>query len=238
LGVLLVSKRYTVVLVALMLSLATGCSQGDETIAVPDTSAAPPEETGPQADELADLTLTVADLPTGGWSLKPSTGSDSDGAEVSTDKSTEGVCALDFASALSVDEADNLNGHTFTREALDQTLTTGVFLVEDGEQVITDLGTELASCTEPLTTMENGRETLIETDELGGGEAAIEGDSLACRQMEMTFGYTAFAGSICLVADGDLVVSTMTIGPSTSTVQPEEFAQLTNAATQKAFATK
>lgn len=234
----MVSKRYAFVLVALTLSLATGCSQGDETIAAPEASEAPPAETGPQADELAGLTLTVADLPTGGWSLKPSSGSESEGAEVSTDKSTEDVCALDFASALSVDEADNLNGHTFTREALDQTLTTGVFIVEDGEQVITDLSAELSSCTEPLTTMDNGQETLIETDELGGGETAIEGDSLACRQMKMTFGYTALAGSICFVADGDLVVSTMTIGPSASAVQSEEFAQLTNAATQKAFATK
>ncbi|TFC90271.1 hypothetical protein [Cryobacterium sp. TMT4-31] len=237
-GVLLVSKRYACVLVALTLSLVTGCSQADETLAVPDTSEAPAAEAGPEADDLAPLALTVADLPSGGWSLEPSSSTDSEDAEVSTDKSTGDLCALDFASALSIDEADNLNGHTFTRETLDQTLSTGVFIVEDGEQVIADLSAELASCTEPLATTENGRDTLIEIDELVGGEAAIEGDSLACRQIKMTFGYKAFAGSICFVADGDLVVSTMTTGPSMSPVQAEEFAQLTNAATQKAFAAR
>lgn len=233
----MVSKRYTFVLVALTLSLATGCSQGDETIAVPDTSEAPPAATGPQADELAALTLTVADLPTGGWSLKPSTSSDSEDAETSTDKTVGEVCGLDFTSVFPADMADD-NGTVFGREKLDQQFSTGVFWLEDGEKVITSLAADLALCAEPVIATTNGQESKAEIDELDGGGAAIEGSSAACRQMTMTFGYRSVGGSFCFIADGDLVVMTMTTGPSTSTVQPDEFAQLTNAATQKAFATK
>ena len=89
----MVSNRYSIVLIALTLSLVTGCSQADETIAVPNTSETPSAEADLQSDELAGLTLTVAELPTGGWSLKPST--TSDGAETSNDKSTGDLCALE-----------------------------------------------------------------------------------------------------------------------------------------------
>ena len=233
-GVLLVSNRYGFVLAALTLSLLTACSQAGETIAVPETSNTPPAQATPQTDDLTGLTLTVADLPTGGWSLKPSTSDTS--AETSTDKTAGELCALDFTSVFPTDLPEE-NGATFTREKLNQQFITGVFNVEDGEQVVADLNTELASCTEPVTSTTNGQESRSQIDALDGGETGIEGETKACRQMKMTFGYTSVYGSFCIVAHGDLVVSTMTTGPYASTVQPDEFVQLTNAATQKAFAT-
>ena len=228
----MVSKRYSFVLIVLTVSLLSGCSQAEDPVAAPDTAGAPSALATPEADDLAGLALTVADLPSGGWTLKPAT---SDGTETSTDKTVGAVCGLDFTSVFPADMADD-NGTVFSREKLDQQFSTGVFRLEDAEEVIAGLAAELDSCTEPVIATTNGQESRAEIDELDGGGAAIEGDSGACRQMTMTFGYRVVSGSFCFIADGDLVVTTMTTGPSTSTVQPDEFAQLTNAATQKAFA--
>jgi len=232
LGVLLVSKRYSFVLIALTLSLVAGCSQAEQPRAAPDTAESPAADATPQADDLAGLALTVADLPTGGWTLKPAT---SEGTATSTDKSVGEVCGLDFTSVFPAEMADE-SGTTFSREKLEQQFRTGVYRLADAERVVTGLAAELSSCTEPVVSTTNGQEYRAEIDELDGGEAAIEGDFAACRQMTMTFGYRVVSGSFCFIADGDLVVTTMTTGPSTSTVQPDEFAQLTNTATQKAFA--
>jgi hypothetical protein len=224
---------------ALALTLVAGCSQVEETAAVPETTETPAAKADPTPADLAVLTLTVADLPTGGWTLAQSgVGIGSQGAETSTGKAPGDICGLDFASVFAPDSSDDVNGNIFTRASLDQQLNTGVFIVEDGEQVVADLNTGLDSCSGPFTSTRDGQETRVQIDELAGGEAAIEGDSKACRQVEMTFGYTSIDGSFCFVADGDLVVSTMTTSTSTSTVQPDEFAQLSNTATQKAFASR
>jgi hypothetical protein len=227
-------------LVVLALSLVSGCSQGGGTAAAretTETAAAQEAPPAPTADDLRALALTVADLPTGGWTLAPS-GTGSKGAETSTDKTPGEVCGLDFTSAFPLDAADDDTGSIFTRESLGQRFNTGVFLVEDAEQVIDDLNTALDSCSGPFMSTESGQDTRVEVEELAGGEAAIEGGSKACRQVQMVIGYTSLHGSFCFVADGDLVVSTMATGSSSSTVQPAEFAQLSNAASRKAFAAR
>lgn len=231
----MVSKRYGFVLIALTLSALAGCSPADGPVAAPDTSVAPSEQSSPQKVDLAGLTLTVADLPTGGWTLEPST-SDAEGAETSTDKTAGEACGLDFTSLFPSDVADDDTGNTFSRADLDQRFVTAVVFVNDAERLTSELSTELDSCTEPHTSTMNGKETRVEIDELVGGDSAIEGDAKSCRQYTMAIGYTLMSGSFCFIADGDLIATTMTTGPSMSTVQPEEFVQLTNAATQKAFA--
>lgn len=228
----MVSKRYSFVLIALTVSLVAGCSQAEPPGAAPDAAQAPSAHATPEADDLAGLALTVADLPSGGWTLKPAT---SEGTETSTDKTVGEVCGLDFTSAFPADMADD-HGTVFSREKLEQQFSTGVYRLADAEKVVASLAAELALCAEPVISTTNGQESRAEINELDDGGASIEADSEACRQMTMTFGYRVVSGSFCFIADGDLIVTTMTTGPSTSTVQPAEFAQLTNAATQKAFA--
>ena len=229
------SKRFGFILSALTLASLAGCSPAAGPIAAPDTSEAASEPSNPQDVDVAGLTLTVADLPTGGWALEPST-SDTESAETSTDKTAGETCGLDFTSLFPADTAEDDTGHTFSRADLNQRFITGVVFVKDAEQLTSDLSVELDSCTEPHTSTTNGNDTRVEIDELVGGDQAIEGDTKSCRQYAMTIGYTSMSGSFCFIADGDLITTTMTTGPSMSTVQPDEFVQLTNAATQKAFA--
>ncbi|MBX0298650.1 hypothetical protein K2F54_01535 [Cryobacterium sp. 1639] len=233
------SKRYGFVLSALILVALAGCTPADGPVAAADTGAPEPEPepSSSQDVDLAGLTLTVADLPTGGWTLDPAT-SDAESAETSTDKTAGETCGLDFTSLFPPDTAENDHGSTFSRTDLNQRFITAVVFVNDAEQLTSELSTELDSCTGPHTSTSNGKDTRVEIDELVGGDQAIEGDTKSCRQYEMAIGYTSMSGSFCFIADGDLITTTMTTGPSMSTVQPDEFVQLTNAATQKAFAAR
>jgi hypothetical protein len=212
---------------------AAGCSSSPaepNAADAPSGSSAPstPAATADSKKELEAKLLTLDEVPTGGWAIKPEESSES--PETSTDKSADdNVCAGDLSSVVDLDP-DSAATITFERRGAE--FAEGVAPAENPEEVVAQVEAAVTPCYgNPQETTVQGKKAQFELSPLAttGIDGTVVGYTLS-----FTIDYVKRDLPFFIAAgDGAVVVTNVksTIGEY---VTPEEFVELTQAAVEAA----
>jgi hypothetical protein len=218
--------------IAIASVVLVGCSGGQQTDragGAASSSTPTPTPTASATVALQDAVLTTAELPTGGWTLKPE---ESSGGTTSTDKGSHNTCEGDFGDvfggAADADEA----GSTWTREATSSTMSVSVIADTDAARHVSDLAAAIRSCPSTTTFTSDGQQASVA---LAVADLGAWGDERTCVRIQFDQGGTFAYGTMCLVADNGSLVGMSAFSPYSSDLPTDdEVQQITTAAVDKA----
>jgi hypothetical protein len=209
---------------ALLVLSMSGCATIPFAASAPDdgapSAAVEPSQT-PTVDVASKL-LTIDDLPTGGWAVQPT---DSSEPETSTDKAETTVCQGNLSSVLGTEEPPTVSferSRTVFSESLVPT--------DDSEALLAKADAAVSACFGEQTERSvNGETILIEWEPLDvtGVDGAVKGYTLSA-----STGYVVTTSIQMYLVAGDGVL--VSVGVLAGSVSPDELAQLTQAAVDKA----
>ena len=223
----------TLALGAIVAVSAAGCSSGSAEPGgddAPSASSAPstPTTAADSKEELKAKLLTLDEVPTGGWAIKPEESSES--PETSTDKNADNnVCAGDLTSVVDLDP-DSAATITFQRR--DAEFGEGVAPAENPEEVIAQVEAAVTPCYgKPQDTTVQGKKAQFELSPLSttGIDGAVVGYTLS-----FTIDYVKHDLPFFIAAGDGVVVVTNVKSTMGEYVTPEEFVELTQAAVKAA----
>jgi hypothetical protein len=218
-----------------VVGLSSGCSAGsdqpdDDTVVEP--SAKPSNlPSAPSAADFEEAVLTTAELPTGGWTLAPADAGG--GSQTSTDKTAKDVCQSDYSGYF---PADSVTGEaSWSRESTDATLSLAVISDDAAAEHVAAMTDDLLACPTQSSFTSNGETvtTMVTVKDLGSW-----GDETLCLGFELSQGGMTPAGTLCIIADGEHLVSVMALSAySFKAPADDEVQQIVTAAVEKASTT-
>ncbi|KQM59343.1 hypothetical protein [Agreia sp. Leaf210] len=212
---------------------AAGCSgspshSGGTDGASKSSAPSAPVATADSKKDLEAKLLTLDEIPTGGWAIKPEDTSES--PATSSDKSTDdNVCAGDLSSVVNLDP-DSAATITFQRR--DAEFSEGVAPAENPQEVVADIEAAVTPCFgNPQETTVQGKQAQFELSPLPttGIDGAVIGYTLS-----VTINYVKHDLPFFLAAGDGVVVVTSVKSTMGEYVTPDEFVELTQAAVEAA----